>query len=210
MTTTTSDSSAANAAATAKDEAGQVASTATDAAGAVATTAKEQAGQVAGEAVHQAHNLLSQATDELTSQAGDQTQRLATNLRELGEELESMAASGDSGSTAHSVVAGAADRVRSAASYLDGKQPGELVDDLQQLGRRRPGMFLLGAALAGAAVGRLASAAKKASTPDATPSAPTTPAVADPAPPVRNSTPGAATIEPYPGATGSPTTAGML
>jgi hypothetical protein len=117
-----------------------------------------------------------------------------------------MAEAGESG-TAQSLVQGAAQHADRAAGYLDGKQPGELLSDVQRLGRRRPGAFLLGAAIAGIAVGRLAGAAKRATTNDiaaAPPASPTattalpTGAPADSLPPLRNVPPGAATIEPYP------------
>lgn len=214
---TTSTSEPATKAAAAKDQATQVASAATDAAGGVASTAKEQAGQIASEAVTQAQNLLSQAGEQMSTQATEQTQRLAGNLRQLGEQLQSMASSGESGSTAHTLVTQTADRVHTVAGYLDGKQPGELVSDVQALGRRRPGMFLLGAALAGVAVGRLASAARKASndSPSPTgsdvPAAPLTapPVIAEPVPPIRSTPVGAATIEPYPEA-GTTPSAGTL
>src|SRR3954447_2839097 len=53
----------------------------------------------------------------------------------------------------------AADRLQSAAGYLENKQPGELLDDVRGFAGRRPGAFLLGAAVAGFAVGRLVKGA---------------------------------------------------
>ena len=156
--TTTTTGTAKQTAETAKEQAGQVAGTATSAASDVAGTAKDQAGQVVGEAVNQAQDLLDQTRQQVTAQAGEQTQRLAGNIRQLAEQLTSMAQSGQPGTTAHSLVQQIAERGHSAAGYLEGKQPGDLVSDLQSLGRRRPGAFLLGAAIAGAAVGRLAAA----------------------------------------------------
>src|SRR5206468_5945323 len=166
---------------------------------------------VVGEAMTQTQNLLGQASEQVSAQATEQTQRLSQNIRQLAQQFSQMAGAGEQGSTAHSLVQTAAQHADRAAGYLDGKQPGELVTDVQNLGRRRPGAFLLGAALAGIAVGRLAGAAKRASsdesstpsgsalaTPTLTPTGtPTgTPPVADPYPPIRNVSPGAATIEP--------------
>jgi hypothetical protein len=48
------------------------------------------------------------------------------------------------------------------ASHLDGKEPSELLDDVRQFARRRPGTFLLGALAAGVVVGRLTRGAKAA------------------------------------------------
>jgi len=205
MTSTTTDSQVAATADTAKDQASQVAQTSVAAAGDVAGTAKEQGGNVVSEAVTQTQNLVGQATDQITAQAGEQTQRLSNNIRQLAQELSQMANSGKQGSTAKSLVSSAADRADRAAGYLDGKQPGDLVDDLQNLGRRRPAAFLLGAAVAGIAVGRLVGGAKRAAgssdQQDLTmstsePPLPSTASVADPQPPVRNNPPGAATVEP--------------
>ena len=178
---------------------------AANAAGDVAGTAKEQTANVVGEAVAQTQNLLGQAGDQIAAQATEQTQRLSQNIRELAQHFTQMAQAGEPRTTAHSMVGTAAQHAERAAGYLDGKQPGELVADLQSLGRRRPGAFLLGAALAGVAVGRLTGAAKRASGD----SPATTPQVTGndtqslhPLPPVRNAAPGAATIEtvePYPG-----------
>jgi hypothetical protein len=148
------------------DAARDVAGNATQAAGDVAGTARQQAGLVAGEAVNQAQQLIGQAQQELNEQATQQTQRLATNIRELARHFASMADSGRPGSPAETVVRRLAESSDRVARYLEGKQPGDMVTDIQQLGRRRPGEFLLGAALAGVAVGRLGNAARKSSTSD--------------------------------------------
>ena len=56
----------------------------------------------------------------------------------------------------------AAERVRHAASWLDEREPGDLVGEVRRLGRQHPGTFLLGAALAGVLVGRLTRGAVQA------------------------------------------------
>ena len=174
----------------------------------VAGTAKEQAANVVGEAMTQTQNLLGQASEQVSAQATEQTQRLSQNIRQLAQHFSQMAGAGEPGSTAHSLVQTAAQHADRAAGYLDGKHPGQLVTDVQNLGRRRPGAFLFGAALAGIAVGRLAGAAKRATSDDSStqpratfPTPTDAPPVAEPYPPIRNVPPGAATIEPYPDAT---------
>lgn len=147
---------------TTKNEAARVADTASEQVADVAATGKEQARQVTDEAMQQAQQLIGQATAQLQSQAGEQTQRLATNLRQLAEHFATMADSGEAGTSAQSLVRQLADRAHQAADYLDGRQPGDILDDVQRLGRRRPGAFLIGAALAGVAAGRLTTAVKDA------------------------------------------------
>jgi hypothetical protein len=49
----------------------------------------------------------------------------------------------------------AADRADRVADWLGEREPGDLVEEVRSLARRRPGAFLLGAALAGVVVGRL-------------------------------------------------------
>jgi hypothetical protein len=49
----------------------------------------------------------------------------------------------------------AAGRLHGAASWLEHRQPADLLDEVRNFARRRPGTFLLGAAVAGIAAGRL-------------------------------------------------------
>ncbi len=146
----------------AKQQAAQVGGAATDAAGATVSTAKEQVGNVASEAAGQAKQLWSQASSDINEQASAQTQRLTSNIRQLAEHLTGMADNGESGSPAQSLVREAGQRAHGVADYLDGRQPGDFLTDIQQFGRRRPGTFLVGAAVAGFFAGRLVKAAKNA------------------------------------------------
>jgi hypothetical protein len=47
------------------------------------------------------------------------------------------------------------DRVRALGSHLEGREPGQLLDDARDFARRRPGTFLLGALAAGVVAGRM-------------------------------------------------------
>ncbi len=49
----------------------------------------------------------------------------------------------------------ASDKAQEFAGWLDQRDPGSLVEEIRQLARRKPGSFLIGAALAGIAAGRL-------------------------------------------------------
>ena len=138
----------------AQDRTSEVAGHAKDASKDVAATAADQAGNVKDETVRQARNLMYEASDQVSTQAGAQTQRLSGLLRELGDELRQMASAG-TGGNASELAHQAAERAHQAAGYLDGREPSDLLDDVRGYARRRPGAFLAGAALLGLAAGRL-------------------------------------------------------
>ena len=147
---------------------GEVAGHAADATKDVAATAADQVGNVKDETVRQARNLVSEASSQVSSQAGEQTQRLTGLLRELGDELKQMAAAGNGGpaaEAAHQV----SDRAHQAASYLDGREPADLLDDVRSYARRRPGAFLAGAAVLGLLAGRVGRGVKDAPSADPAP-----------------------------------------
>ncbi|GGT85075.1 hypothetical protein GPZ77_32605 [Streptomyces sp. QHH-9511] len=131
--------------------AGLVGAKATDVTG----TAKEQGANVVGEATSQARDLVGELRDQLQGQAHSQTQNLAQNVRRLADELREMSESGKPESSAAGVVRQLADGGHQVASRLEQRGPDGLVGDLQDFARRRPGVFLAGAALAGFAVARV-------------------------------------------------------
>ncbi|MFD0278954.1 hypothetical protein ACFVHB_34295 [Kitasatospora sp. NPDC127111] len=139
---------------TVKSKAGEGAEIVADNAAEVAAAVKEQAGQVVGEAAAQARDLLAETRDRAREQANTQTRRLAQNVRRLAQELQDMAGHGTPGSTATAAVEQIADGGRRVADHLDDRGPDGLLEDVQDLARRRPGLFLAGAALAGFALGR--------------------------------------------------------
>jgi hypothetical protein len=140
----------------AKDEAASVGETAKEATSQVATTATEQAKNVAGETKRQAKDLINQAGSQVTEQAGAQKQKAAGGLRSLGDELRSMAeGTGAQGGMTGDLARQAADKAHELAGWLDQRDPGSLLEEIRQLARRKPGTFLIGAALAGVAAGRL-------------------------------------------------------
>ena len=149
----------------AKGRAAEVTHHAQDVAHDVAGTAAEQAHHVKDETVRQARNLVSEASNQLTSQAGSQTQKLTDNLRDLGNELRQMAESGNGG-TASELVHQASDRMHQAAGFLDGREPSEILADVRSFAQRRPGAFLAGAAVLGLVVGRMGRGVKDASSDD--------------------------------------------
>jgi hypothetical protein len=141
------------------EKAREAASTAADRSRHVAGTAKDEALNVAGTAADQARNVLGEARQQVATQMNDQatTQRdnLAQTLRTLGDDLQQMVAQGPSQGMAADLTQEVSDRVRALGSHLEGREPGQLLDDVRDFARRRPGTFLLGALAAGVVAGRL-------------------------------------------------------
>lgn len=149
---------AAGVAGEAKAQAAGTVQDATAQAGRVAEQAKGQARDVAQHAKHEARGLLNQAQGELSSQAGTQQQRLAGLLRELSEELRGIL---DPHNTDYrqgmvtDVAHQASSRLATATSWLENREPADVLHEVSRFGRRRPGTFLALAAVAGLVVGRL-------------------------------------------------------
>jgi hypothetical protein len=169
------------------ERAQQTASTAADETRHVAGVAASEARTVAGEAAQQARGVVSDAVtqvrDQLDDQGRQQKDRLAGTLATFGDDLGRMAENGSG--LAADVAQEVSHRVRSLSRHLDGREPGELLDDVRRFARQRPGTFLLGALTAGVVAGRLLRGTKDAiaaaegggvttGTPHRTPGAPNT------------------------------------
>lgn len=124
----------------------------------VAGTAKEQAANVASEVSDHARQLFGQASGTLKDQAADQQQKAASGLRTIGDHLGKMADDDDEQGLAAKVVRDLSNRAGSVAGYLEGRDPGSLVDEVKSFAARRPGTFIAIAAGAGILAGRLAKA----------------------------------------------------
>ena len=132
-----------------------------DRAGNVASTAGEQARNVAGEAKTQARNLMSETQDQVRVQASEQKNKAAGGLRDVSMQLRSMA---DGTATGQQTMVTdwarqASDKVQELATWIENREPGDLVNEVRDLARRKPGTFLLGAAAAGVIAGRLTRSA---------------------------------------------------
>jgi hypothetical protein len=147
---------------TVRDKASEGTDLVADKAGDVAGTAREQAADVVGEATARAQDVVGELRSRLETQARSQTQRLADNVRRLADELHDMSRNGEDDSSVAGAVKQIADRGHQAASRLEDRGPDGLLSDLQDFARRRPGVFLAGAALAGFATARLVKGAKSA------------------------------------------------
>lgn len=144
-----------------KEQVQHTASTAADEGKHVAAVVGEEAQNVAGQAKDQVRELLEETLGQVNEQSRTQLDRLVGTLQSVTTDLESMASSADSGLAAQ-LTQQVAERSRSLGTHLDGREPSEVLDDVRQFARRRPGVFLLGALGVGVVVGRLARGAKEA------------------------------------------------
>jgi hypothetical protein len=163
-TTTTASTGSPSTGDVAKDEARNVGQTAAQAGSQVASTAADQAREVAHETQRQAQDLLHQGRQQLRQQTVAQQQKAATGLTSLAQELRGLADGSSQGAPgpARDLLQQASGYVEQFADRLQNREPGDLLDDVRAFARRRPGTFLLGAALAGVLAGRLTSGVKAA------------------------------------------------
>jgi hypothetical protein len=141
----------------ARDQAGQLKDTAVEASQQVAGTTKEKAADVASDVRQQTRRLAGETRDQLVEQAGRQRDRAVDGLRSVGEELRGMAEHGQSGWGTQLARQGA-EFSEQAADFLRDRGAGDLLDEVRKVARRRPGTFLLAAAIAGVTAGRLSRA----------------------------------------------------
>jgi hypothetical protein len=142
------------------------ASTASDEAGRVADVAKEQAKEVASEAGSQARDLVGELKTQVRDQSVSQRDRLSGTLRQFGDDLEEMNRSTPSTGLAADLASQAANKARELSTFLDDHEPGDLIEEIRVYARRRPGTFLLAAAIAGVVAGRLTRGAVASSSTD--------------------------------------------
>ena len=145
-----------------KDQASDLGHSSVQAGKHVADVAREQASGVAIEAGRQGRDLLQQAQGQMEEQAARGQRRVAERLLWLSGELCSMADNSGHGGVAADLVQQAAVRVGDAGQWLDAREPGQVVHEVQSFARRRPAVFLLLAAGAGLVAGRLTRGLKDA------------------------------------------------
>jgi hypothetical protein len=129
----------------------------------VGDVAKSEAQNVTAEAQQQARNVVQDARTQIEEQSKSQLDNLVTMLQGFGDDLERMArGEGTSAGIAQDVVTQVSEKARSFSSQIQGREPGELLDQARDFARRKPGTFLLGALAAGVVAGRLTRGAKDA------------------------------------------------
>jgi hypothetical protein len=141
----------------AKDQARNVGQTAQQAGSQVAGTAADQAKQVTQETKRQAQDLVQQGRSQLQEQVRGGQQKAGQGLSEIAQQLRIMVDGSDQTPTgpAADLVRQAGDKVEEIAGWLQDREPGDLVAEVRNFARRKPGVFMLGAAVAGIAAGRL-------------------------------------------------------
>lgn len=140
----------------------QVAQSAKESGAEVAQSAAEQAKSVTADAGNELRDLVHQARHQLREQAGGQQQKVVEGLRSLVGELRGMADNSEQSGPATQMVRQASQVVGQTADWLEQREPGDLIDEVRRLGRRKPGAFLAGAALAGVLAGRMTRGIKDA------------------------------------------------
>jgi len=164
-----------NVSSTPTDQTTQVMSKATDGTKLVAATAqqgaqdvmgaaREQAAELADEMKTQTRQLLDESKTHFRSQAQIQTDQLASVLRTVSEQVKALAEgrpedAGAVGDYAREV----SHSVSRVASRMDERGFDGVLHDVQRFARRRPGTFLLAAAVAGFGVTRLVKQANSSS-----------------------------------------------
>lgn len=146
-----------------KERAKEAASQVGDAGRETAHDAKERARDVANEAKDRTRGLMDRTRTELSSQLESQQHHLAGGLRALGDELNQMADGTQDPGYATDLVQRAGHASGHAAQWFEDRQPTDVLHEIEDFARRRPGMFVLMAAGAGLLVGRFLRGAKDAS-----------------------------------------------
>jgi hypothetical protein len=130
----------------------------------VAGEAAAQASAVVGQAKDQLRTLIGQTKGEFDNQMASKGEQVASGLRNLVGQLDALASGRtDEAGPLTGYVQEARSKVESFARRLDDGGPQGVLDDLATFARRRPGVFLGGAALLGFIVGRAVRAGAAAS-----------------------------------------------
>ncbi|UZN03945.1 hypothetical protein [Cellulomonas sp. S1-8] len=156
---------AAATAGTAKQETADLAHAAVDSGHDLLHEVKSEAAGIASEAAGQARDLFGEARAGLTDQASEQQVRAAAGLRALGDELGRMADDSQDAGLATDLVRQVSMRTGSVATWLEDREPGDVLHEVADFARRRPGVFLAIAAGAGVLAGRLTRGLKDAPPP---------------------------------------------
>lgn len=138
-----------------QSEGRQLAGSAADEARSVGQTVQQQVSRVGGEAMDQARGLVSSASSTLQDQAETQTHRLADVLRSAGEQARALAdGKPDEAGDFDSYIRNIGGTLGEIAERIDRLGARGSMQELQDFARRRPGVFLAGAAAAGFMVSR--------------------------------------------------------
>jgi hypothetical protein len=122
----------------------------------LAGTVKSQARQVKGELAGQARGMLAETQGQLQAQADAQASRLAGALSQVGGQAVALSQGRpEQAGPLVDYAEKAATWLDDTASYLEDRGLDGLAEDVVDFARRRPAVFLAGAAVVGFGVGRL-------------------------------------------------------
>lgn len=132
----------------------------------LAGTVRERAGEVTEQLTTQTRSLAEETKSQLEGQITTGAQRLAGAFRQVGEQAQALGEGRPEDAPTLSEYVfraadgcySAADRLSSLGDDIEARGVGGVLGDLQGFARRRPGTFLLGAAVLGIGVGRLVKA----------------------------------------------------
>ena len=137
-----------------------VATTAKDQATEVAASAADEAKAVAQDAAAHARRLVGETRGQLRTQASEQTDRLTQTLKDMSEQLRSMAdGRGPASGMVGDLTSQLASTTSNLATRLDEGGLDAALGDVKRFARNRPVLFLAAAAGAGFMAGRLIKAA---------------------------------------------------
>jgi hypothetical protein len=120
---------------------------------AVASQAADQARSLADEATTAGKDLAREARDQFMAKADEESGRAADALHKFGGQLQRMSSAGEG--LAADLASEAGSRVDSLASRLQREGLDGIIEETKRFARQRPGVFLAGALLLGAAAARL-------------------------------------------------------
>jgi len=123
--------------------------------------ARHEASHVAGDIADQARRVARDTGDRVAQRVDSQGQQWSKQLIDVSHDLRSMAEQ-HQGSPAAMVVEQLADRTTQVAGYLSEHGVRDVLTEVKDFARRRPGTFLLAMAAAGFLAGRLGKSAAAA------------------------------------------------
>lgn len=122
----------------------------------LAGSVRSQADQVKGELASQARGLLAETRDQVQAQADVQTSRLSSALFQVGSQAVALAnGRPEQAGPLVDYAEQAANWLDAVAAEIEERGLEGLAADVTDFARRRPGVFLAGAAVVGLGVGRL-------------------------------------------------------
>lgn len=121
--------------------------------GTVIEEAKAQARTVADTAAQQTKGVFASIGSDLSAQAHSQKLLMAKGLDGFSNELDEVALNGTG--RVPTLAGEAADRTRTLSRWLENTETADMVRSVEDFGRRRPVVFILGGVVAGLIAGRL-------------------------------------------------------